>query len=66
LARDWIPAPAILHREYPCLKWNVISFCRTSIKYLRGWLFRPKLKTNGLSWYTFLVTLYLYQNRIAR
>jgi hypothetical protein len=23
LARDWIPAPAILHPESPCLKHNI-------------------------------------------
>jgi hypothetical protein len=60
LARDWIPAPAILHRESPWLKCHIfLPRDFLSIKYLRGGMFRPKLNTNGLSWYTFLVTLYL-------
>jgi hypothetical protein len=54
LARDWIPTPAMLHRESPCLKPHIFLprdfYC---IKYLRGRLFRPKLNTSGLSWYTF-------------
>jgi hypothetical protein len=60
LARNWIPAPAILHRESPCLKHHIfLPRDFQSIKYLRGRLFRLKLNTNGLSWYAFLVTLYL-------
>jgi hypothetical protein len=57
LARYWIPGPAILHRESPCLKRHI--FLPRDLQYLRGGLFRPKLNNNGLSWYTFLVTLYL-------
>jgi hypothetical protein len=53
LARDWIPAPTILKRHIFLLH----DF--QSIKYLRSGLFRPKLNTNGLRWYTFLMTLYL-------
>jgi hypothetical protein len=62
LARDWIPAPAILNRESPCLKHHIFllrDFWRIKYSYLHGGLFRPKLNTNGLIWYTFLVTLYL-------
>jgi hypothetical protein len=57
LARDWIPAPAILHQESHCLK-RLIFLPRNfqSIKYIRGGLYRTKL---SLSWYMFLVTLYL-------
>jgi hypothetical protein len=50
MARDWIPAPAILHRESPCLKRHIFlprNF--QSTKYLRGGLLRLKLNTNGLS-----------------
>jgi hypothetical protein len=60
LVRDWIPAPAILHRESTCLKHHIfLPRDLHSIKYLRSGLFMPKLNTNGLSWYIFLVTLYL-------
>jgi hypothetical protein len=60
LAKDWLPAPTILHQESPCLKRHIfLPRDFLSIKYLRGGLFRPKLYTNGLSWYTFLVALYL-------
>jgi hypothetical protein len=60
LARDKIPAPAILHQESPCWKRHIFLLRNfLSIKYLRSGLFRPKLNTNGPSWYTFLVTLFL-------
>jgi hypothetical protein len=60
MARDWIPAPTILHRESPCFKHHIfLPRDFQSIKYIGGGLFWPKLNTNGLSWYTFLVTLYL-------
>jgi hypothetical protein len=60
LARDWIPVHALLYRESPCLKRHIfLPRGFKSIKYLRSKLFRPKLNTNGLSWNTFLVVLYL-------
>jgi hypothetical protein len=53
LAIHWNPAPAILQREAPCLK-RCIFLMRdfTSLKLIRGVLFRPKLYISGLSWHT--------------
>jgi hypothetical protein len=50
---EWKTAPAILHRETACLKC-CIFFMRdyTSVKRMRGAIFRPKLYISGLSWYT--------------
>jgi hypothetical protein len=53
LANDRIPAPAILHRQFPCLlrhKFLLRDFL--GVRHIRGGLFRPKLYTNGLSWQT--------------
>jgi hypothetical protein len=42
LARDWIPAPAIIHWQSPCLKRQIfLPRDFLSRKYLRGGLFRP-------------------------
>jgi hypothetical protein len=49
LAKDWIPAPAILHREPPCLLRH--KFLTRDFP-IRGELFRPKLYTKGLSWHS--------------
>jgi hypothetical protein len=53
LANDRTPAPAILHRQFPCLlrhKFLMRDFL--GVGQIRGGLFRPKLYTNGLSWQT--------------
>jgi hypothetical protein len=53
LAIQWIPAPAILHREAPCLRRRIFLMRDfTSLKLIRGILFGPKLNTNGFSWHT--------------
>jgi hypothetical protein len=53
LAKEWNPAPAILHRETACLKCRIYLKCDfTSLKLIRRAMFRPKLYTNGLSWHT--------------
>jgi hypothetical protein len=53
LANQWNPAPAILHREAPCLKRSIFLMRDfTSLKLIRGILFGSKLNTNGLSWHT--------------
>jgi hypothetical protein len=50
LAMEWNPAPAILHREAPCLNCHIfLKSDFTSLKLIRGVLFRPKLHVNGLS-----------------
>jgi hypothetical protein len=50
LAMKWNPAPAILHRGAPCLNCHIfLKSDFTSLKLIRGVLFRPKLNTNGLS-----------------
>jgi hypothetical protein len=54
LASEWIPVPAILHREFPCLLRRIF-FMRdsTSVKPIRGGLFRTKLYTSMVSvWHT--------------
>jgi hypothetical protein len=41
VALEWNPAPAILHRESPCLKCHIFLTCNLrSVKYIRGRLFR--------------------------
>jgi hypothetical protein len=53
LAIEWNPAPAILHRE--ALSLNCHIFLKsdfTSLKLIRGALFRPKIYVNGLNWHT--------------
>jgi hypothetical protein len=53
LAKYWIPAPAILHQEPPCLlrhKFLMRDFPGESP--IRGELFRSKLYTKGLSWHS--------------
>jgi hypothetical protein len=53
LANQWNPAPAILHREAPCLKRRIFLMRDfTSLKLIRGILFGPKLNTNGFSCHT--------------
>jgi hypothetical protein len=53
LAMEWNLAPAILHRETACLKCRIyLKRDFTSLKLIRGTMFRPKLYTN-------LVILYL-------
>jgi hypothetical protein len=53
LAKEWNPVPAILHREAPCLKCCFfLERDFTSLKLIRGALFRSKLYVNGLSWHT--------------
>jgi hypothetical protein len=50
LANDRIPAPAILHRQFPCLlRQKLLTRDFLGVKQIRGGLFRPKLYTNGLS-----------------
>jgi hypothetical protein len=57
ISMEWNPAPAILHRETACLKCRIyLKRDFTSLKLIRGAMFRPKLYTNGLrrhtiSWY---------------
>jgi hypothetical protein len=52
-ANDRIPAPAILHRQFPCLLRHKFLTCNfLGVRQLRGRLFRTKLYTNGLSWQT--------------
>jgi hypothetical protein len=53
LAKDWIPAPAILHRKPPCLlrhKFLTLDF--PGVSPIRGELFRFKLYTKGLRWHS--------------
>jgi hypothetical protein len=53
LAKDWIPVPAILHRQLPCLlRHNILTHDFPAVKPWRGKLFRPKLYTRGLSWHS--------------
>jgi hypothetical protein len=53
LANDRIPAPAILHRQFPCLLRHKFLMCDfLGVRQICGGLFRPKLYTNGLSWQT--------------
>jgi hypothetical protein len=50
LAMEWNPGPAILHRETSCLKCSIyLKRDFTSLKLVRGALFRSKLYVNGLS-----------------
>jgi hypothetical protein len=53
LANARIPAPAILHRPFPCLLRHKFLTCDfLGVRQIRCGLFRPKLYTNGLSWQT--------------
>jgi hypothetical protein len=53
LANDRIPAPAILHQQFPCLlRHKFLPRDFLGVRHIRGGLFRPKLYTNGLSWQT--------------
>jgi hypothetical protein len=53
LANDWIPAPAILHQQFPCLlRHKFLTHDVLGVIQIHGGLFRPKLYTNGLSWQT--------------
>jgi hypothetical protein len=50
LAKQWNPVPAILHQEAPCLNSQMFLMRDfTSLKLIRGVLFRPKLYIRGLS-----------------
>jgi hypothetical protein len=50
LAKDWIPVPAILHRQLPfLLRHKCLPRDFPDIRPIRGELFRPKLHKNGLS-----------------
>jgi hypothetical protein len=50
LANDRIPAPAILHRQFPCLlRHKFLPRDFLGVRDIRGGLFRPKLYTHGLS-----------------
>jgi hypothetical protein len=63
LAIEWNPAPAILHREAPCLKRRIFLMRDfTSLKLIRGVLFRPKIYIIGLSWHT--ISWYYPFNRV--
>jgi hypothetical protein len=53
LANDRIPAPAILHRQFPCfIRHKFLTRDFLGARQIRGGLFSPKLYTNGLSWQT--------------
>jgi hypothetical protein len=53
LAKDWIPAPTILHREPPCLLRHIfLTLDFPGVSRIRGELFRSKLYTKGLSWHS--------------
>jgi hypothetical protein len=53
LAKEWNPFPAILHWGAACLKCRIyLKRDFTSLKLIRGALFRSKLYVNGLSWHT--------------
>jgi hypothetical protein len=53
LAIEWNPAPAILHREAPCLTHHrFLTRDFTSVKLIRGAMVRLKLYTHALSWHT--------------
>jgi hypothetical protein len=55
LAKDWIPVPAILHWQLPCLlHHNILTHDFPAVKPWRGKLFRPKLSTQGLIWNSIL------------
>jgi hypothetical protein len=49
LANNWIPVPAILHRQVSCmLRQKLLKRDSPSARNIRGGFFRPKLYTNGL------------------
>jgi hypothetical protein len=53
LAKDWIPAPAILDREPPCLlRHKFLTRDFPGVSPIHGELFRSKLYTKGLSWHS--------------
>jgi hypothetical protein len=53
LAKDWIPAPAISHREPPCLlRHKFLTRDFPGVSPICGELFRSKLYTKGLSWHS--------------
>jgi hypothetical protein len=53
LANEWIPVPAILHRQFPGLLCNTFLTCDfLGVRQIHGGLFRPKLYTNDYSWQT--------------
>jgi hypothetical protein len=53
LANDQISAPAILHRQFPCLlRHKFLTRDFLGVRLIRGRLFGPQLYTNGLSWQT--------------
>jgi hypothetical protein len=53
LAKEWNLVRAILHQETACLKCRIyLKRDFTSLKLIRGALFKSKLYVNGLSWDT--------------
>jgi hypothetical protein len=47
LANEWIPVPAILHWQFPCLLHHkFLTHDFLGVRHIRGGLFRPKLYTN--------------------
>jgi hypothetical protein len=51
LVNDRIQAPAILHRQYPCLlRHKFLTHDFLGVRQIRSGLLRPKLYTNGLGW----------------
>jgi hypothetical protein len=66
LANDRIPAPAIIHRQFPCLlRHKFLTRDFLAVRQIRGGLFRPKLYTNGLSWQT-ISLYYPFKNCVHR
>jgi hypothetical protein len=54
LSKVWNPAPAILHRESPCLMRHTYLFNvpqKYEMKHIRGEMLRPKISTTVLSWH---------------
>jgi hypothetical protein len=50
IAMEWNPAPAILHRKTACLTHHrFLTRDLTSVKLIRGAMFRLKLCTYGIS-----------------
>jgi hypothetical protein len=72
LAKDWIPVPAILHRQLPCLlRQTFLTHDCPAVKPWHGKLFSPKLSTQGLIWnsiswhYTFKRAIFKGKNGFA-
>jgi hypothetical protein len=53
LANDRIPAPAIFHRQFPCLlRHKFLTRDFLSVRQIRGGLFRPKLYSNKIVYFS--------------